>query len=80
MVFDTVNLRFHLDFYLYSTDFEVHSVPLRLFSKTSKVLMRFIFKIFILKMLCFFFHETFFPVKIELPLRVRITLDVNDYI
>ena len=40
------------------------------------------FKIFILKMLCLIFQETFLPVNIELILlsTVKITLDVNDYV
>ena len=39
------------------------------------------FKIFIRKMLCLIFQETFLPVNIELLLllTVKITLDVNDY-
>ena len=33
-----------------------------------------------LKMLCLIFHETFLPINTELPLTVKITLDVNDYL
>ena len=69
------------DFYLYSTDFEVLPMPLRLFIKTNKVLMRFnvlFVKFSSSKCSCLIFHEKFLPVNMELLLMAKITPDVNN--
>ena len=70
------------DFYLYSTDFEFYPVSLRLFIKTSKVLIRFnvLFTGFHpqnVVISCLIFHKKILPVNMELLLTAKTTPGLN---